>query len=371
MIKKKSGFSLNGLIFSLFWWFVQRVSPKHGERLLYWGLKSGAFPNASKFDPILAVEVLGAKLTTPIGVSSGFDNTGNVIDDLIFMGAGFGEFGPYTLEKENPTVETFYLPKDKAIITQSLGYKNNGLTNMVPLFVNRRYLPNTISIALTITAENEQENVKHGRVMSYLEEFTLMIQKVAPYTDAITLDFSHPETELSRLVADGSTMIPLLQKLKQVIAEAAPIQRPRLLIRIPLNLTPLETPIVCQNLMAAGVDGVIVAGGLSLAQQKVRLSKNFFAGVLTGAPTLRPVLELINKVHQFTKGQLPIIACGGVMDGLDAYSCIAAGASLIQLDSAIRFDGPKAITRINRELAALLRRKGLKSVQEAVGIDFY
>ena len=370
-MKRASRLNLNNILFSIFWWFVQKVSPRHGERLLYWGLKSGAFPNISQQDPILATQVLGMDLSSPIGIGAGFDQRGNGIDDLIFMGAGFGEFGPFTLEAEHPTTETYFLSRDRAVVTQSLGYKNAGILNMVPVFTRRRYLPNPISINLTITSEFEDENVKMGRVMTYAEEFDLMIRKVAPYCDAVTLDFSHPEAELSRLIVDRSGVVPLLTRLKQALHEAAPIQQPRFLVKIPLGLTPLELPLVCQNLMAAGVDGIIVAGALCLAQNRVALSKQHYAGQLSGAPVKKYVIDMISRVHQFTKGQVPIIACGGVFSGQDAYECIAAGASLVQVATVLRFDGPGAITKINRELATILRRKGLKHVSEAVGVDFY
>lgn len=368
---RASRLNLNNILFSLFWWFIQKISPKHGEKLLFWGLKAGAFPNRSQNDPILETEVCGFHFKTPLGIGPGFDKQGNVVDDLIFMGAGFGEFGPYTLEHENPTTETFFLRKDKAIVTQSLGYKNIGISNVLPQLINRRYLPNIISVNITSTADSEEENVKLGRMMTYAEEFSLMVRKVAPYTDIITINLAHPETELSTLLSDASSLVPLLKGIKKAAYEAAPIQRPRIWVKIPLTITPLEVPMVCQNLMDAGIDGIIVGGALSLSQAKVPLTPQHTAGMLSGLPTKKYVLEMISKVHQFTKGQIPIIACGGIFSGMDAYACLAAGASLLQIGSVLRFDGPKAVTKINRELATILRQKGLKSVNEAIGIDFY
>lgn len=369
-MKKPTRLRLNSLLFSIFWWFIQKVSPKNGEKLLYWGLQSGAFPNRYRENPRLKTEVLGMKLKTPIGIGGGFDKRVGVIDDLIYMGAGFGEFGPYTLETEEPVTETFFLPRDKAIVVQSLGYKNFGLLNMVPAFINRRYLPNIVGINISITAEYEGENVKMGRVMTYAEEFDLMTRKIAPYCDFITVNFSHPETELSRIVSDASVMVPILKGIKRAVHGAAPIQKPKILVKIPLNVTPLELPLVCQNLMTAGVDGVVVGGALSLSQAKVKLSKKLYAGMLSGAPVKSYVLEMISKVHQFTKGNLPIVACGGVWSGQDAFDCLAAGASLIQIGTVLRYEGPKAVTKINQELADILKEKGIKSVSEVVGIDF-
>jgi len=369
-MKKPTGVRLNNLLFSIFWWFIQKISPKNGEKLLYWGLQSGAFPNRFREDPRLATDILGFHLRTPIGVGAGFDKRVGVVDDLIFMGAGFGEFGPYTLEAEQPVTETFFMRRDKAIVVQSLGYKNTGLLNMVPAFINRRYLPNIVGVNIAITAEFEGENVKQGRVMTYEEEFAIMTRKIAPYCDFVTVNFSHPETELYRIVSDASMMVPILKNVKRAVAEAAPIQSPKIFVKIPLNVTPLELPLICSHLMTAGVDGVVVGGPLSLSQAKIKLSRKHYAGMLSGAPCKPFVLDMISKVYQFTKGKLPIIACGGVWSGEDAFECLAAGASLIQIGTVLRFEGPKAVTRINHELVTILKSKGFRSVSEAVGLDF-
>ena len=139
-MKKQTQSWLNRKLFSIYWWFIQWVSPEKGEKLLYWGLHSGAFPNHAQEDPRLAVNAFGFKFKTPIGIGAGFDKQEGVVDDMISMGAGFGEFGPYTLDPDDSVTETFYLRRDRAIVVQSLGYKNVGLQEALPPLVKRRYL---------------------------------------------------------------------------------------------------------------------------------------------------------------------------------------------------------------------------------------
>ena len=369
-MKKPTRIWVNNFLFSIFWWVIQLVSPEKGERLLYWGLQSGAFPNRSREDPRLAVNVLGFKLKTPIGVGPGFDKSEGVVDDLISMGAGFGELGPYTLDAEDPVTATFYLRREKAILVQSLGYQNIGISGMLPSLIKRRYLPNIVGVNIALVSEVEAENVKQNHVMKYPEEFDLMTRKIAPYCDFITVNFSHPETELYRLVSDASTMIPLIKTIKRAAYEAASVRTPKILVKIPLNMTPLELPLVCQHLMAADVDGIVVGGPLSLSQTKLKITQQHYAGMLSGAPLKSYVVELIGQVYRLTDGKIPIIACGGVWTGQDAYDCLAAGASLIQIGTVIRFEGPSAVTRINKELLAILKEKKLHFVSEAVGADF-
>ncbi|MGN1063599.1 MAG: dihydroorotate dehydrogenase (quinone), partial [Alphaproteobacteria bacterium] len=93
-------------------------------------------------------------------------------------------------------------------------------------------------------------------------------------------------------------------------------------------------------------------------------------GMLAGRPIKELSTDLVRRIYQHTQGKIPIIACGGVFSGQDAYEKIVAGASLVQIYSAIIFQGPNVVNKINKELAAILHAKGFKSVAEAVGADF-
>ncbi len=365
---------LKSFLYSVLWFFGHNISPRFSHTLAYWGLRDGAFPPVRQQPPELNIDVFGQHFSTPIGIGAGVDKRGNIIDSLIYMGFGFGEFGPYTLEREMPIKETYYLTKERAVLVQCLGYRNPGLQAMLPIFINRRYLPNVIGINLTITTHNEGENIKMGRLMSYMEEFPMMVQKVAPYCDYITVDFGHPESELSALVSDASTMLPLLKAIKEAAQKAAPIQTPSILVKLPLDLTPLEIPLVCQILSEAEIAGIIVAGPTSLFKNtgiSIQDKKVPHVGMLSGAPTQKYLVELIGKVYQFTRGKIPIIGCDGVFSGQDAFDQIKAGASLVQVNTALTYEGPQIITKINRELVDLLRQNGYASVKEAIGADFY
>ena len=370
MAKRAHRLGLNNLLFSVFWWMLQKISPKQGKTLLYWGLQSGAFPNRAVFDPVLMSSFFQHTLHTPIGIGAGFDNKANVIDDLIFMGAGFGELGPYTLEPENPTVEEFYLKKDKAVVTQSLGVQNPGVSRMIPILTNRRYLPNIIGVNITSTSYSEEENIKMGRHMTYEEEFDMMARKVAPFCDYITLDFSTAGMALSAIPTDASAFVPMIKGIKKAVSEAAPIQTPLIFVKLPLSMTPLEMSLVCQNVVAAEVDAVIVGAPASLYHMPIRLSKPMTAGMLSGRPLKTYMIEMISRVRQFTQAQVPIMACDGVFTGRDAYEMIAAGASWVQVGTVLQYEGPAAITKINRELAQILKEKGFSSVKDAVGADY-
>ena len=313
----------------------------------------------------------GHTFNTPIGIAGSVDKKGNILDRLMQIGYGFGTFGPYTLEKELPVKQTYYFRKEKSILVQCLGFRNPGLLKMLPLFVKRRYLPHFVGVDLAIPAESEDQNIKQGRHFTYQEEFVLMAQKVAPYCDFITLDLSHPNSELSMLVVDASTMVPIIKEVHEAVRVAAPIQTPPILVKIPLDLNAKEIPLVARNLVDSGVDGVVISGPLSLSKNSLLQLpglKDEHVGMLSGALIKEQTLDLIRQIYEQTKGQVTIIGCGGVFTAEDAFEQIKAGASLIQIDNAtLTFEGPTCVSEIHKELLRLLEENHFSNVMEAIG----
>lgn len=365
--------NLSNVLFTTFWWVLHKISPSLSKGLIVFGIRDGAFADRRVSHKSLNVSTLGHTFKTPIGVAAGLDKRGNVIDGLIQMGYGFGEFGSYTLEKEMPEKAVKYLQKDKGILVQSLGYRNPGLNKIIPCLIGRRHLPNFVGVNITTSTPTEAENIKQGQHMTYEYEFSLMASKIAPYCDYITLNFSHPETELSHMVSDRSTLVPIIKSVREAIQKSAPLAPPKIIVKLPLDLTPMEASLVCNNLLEAQVDGVIIAGVQSLQKNSKKLlqdNKQHNIGMLAGRPIKDMSTELVATVYQHTKGQIPIIACGGVFTGQDAFEKIAAGATLVQIYSAIVFQGPNVVNKINKELIAILRDKGFANIQQAVGSDF-
>ena len=361
------------ILFKIFWWIALRLNPQWAHRLMYFGLRDGSFGRTTVREPALEVKVWGHTFNTPIGIAGGVDDQGNVLDRLIQIGYGFGSFGPYTLEKEMPDQRKYFFRKDRAILTQCLGIRNSGLLRMLPIFVKRRYLPHFVGVELAIPAESEEQNIKQGRHFTYQEEFVLMVQKVAPYCDFVTLDLSHPDSELSMLVVDSSTMIPMIKAVKNAVRIAAPIQTPPIVVKIPQGLDSKAVDLVVNNLMDSGADGIVVAGPLSMSKNSVlRLSDmdDEHVGMLTGAPVLEQTTNLIRQVYATSKGKLPIIGCGGVFTAEDAFALIKAGATMVQIDSAaLTFAGPTCVSEIHKGLLALLKEKNFAKISHVVGFD--
>jgi len=361
-------------LFVIFWWLVQHINIRWAHKLLYWGLRDGSFPTGHVSDPALAIDVFGHHFTSPIGLADGVDKRGNTLDQLMQMGYSFGTFGPYTLEKEMPAQEKYFFKGDRAIVIQCTGYRNPGLLKMLPWFVKRRYLPHFVGIDVAIPAESEESNIKQGRHFAYVEEFTLMAQRSAPYCDFITLDFSHPNSELCVLMVDASTILPIIRSVKETVNQAAPIRPPKVFVKIPLDINVMEVPLVAQTLLSGGADGVVVAGPMSLAKNtRIRLQgakEHQLSGMLLGGPTHEYANELIRRLYALLQGKIPIIAAGGIFDGKTAFSHIAAGATFIALDeSSLIYEGPGVFHKIHKELSEILHKRNLTSIVEAIGCD--
>ena len=361
-------------LFIIFWWIVQHVNVRWAHKLLYWGLRDGSFPSGHVADAALGIDAFGRHFPSPIGLTDGIDKRGSTLDALMQMGYSFGTFGPYTLEKEMPPQEKYFFKNDRAIIIQSAGYRNPGLLKMLPWFVKRRYLPHFVGIDVAIPAENEESNIKQGRHFSYLDEFVLMAQRSAPYCDFITLDFSHPNSELCVLVVDASTILPIIRAVKETVQRAAPIRPPQVFVKIPLDLNIMEVPLIAQILLSSGADGVVVAGPMSLAKNtRLRLQgakEHQMSGSLIGKPTFEYANELIRRLYALLQNRIPIIASGGVFDGKTAFAHITAGATFVALDEAsLIYEGPGVLHKIHKELSEILKEKNIRSISQVIGAD--
>ena len=370
----KNSSSMGNILFRIFWWVVQHVNLNWAHKLMYMGLRDGAFPRQRVNEPQLQNTLWGHLFPSPFGVGEGVDTQGNVIDELIYTGFSFGEFGPYTLEKEMPDTKTLFFSKQKAMLIQSLGYRNPGILKVLPGLVKRRYLPHYVGIDLAIPAESEEQNIKQGRHFSYEDEFVLMSQKVAPYCDYIVLNLSHPEAELATLIVDKATISPIVKSVKDAVRLAAPIQTPPIWVKIPLDINLQEIPLVVQSLMEAGADGVVVAGPLAINRHtNLHLSdkEEYQMGMLSGEPVREKVLELIRHIYRQSQGKLPIISCGGVFTPEDAFKNLSAGASLIQVDeAAMLFNSPSIVFNLQKGLVKLMTEKGYPTMDKLIGADF-
>lgn len=353
------------------WKITKKLFPKRGRGLLYWALGDEAFLSHPVNTPILGVNALGKHFKNPIGVAAGFDvsQTLKYNDVLISLGFGFAEFGTYTLERETDPTSISFLPAKKSIIVDSRYYTNPGVKFIQRSLAERRRLPHIAGISLSSNYE-PPEGKQNTDIFEKIEQDLLQaVGMVAPYCDYITINLSHATLPVINLLVSSLTLEKILVNLKERIKKQAPISLPRLLVKVPCDLPESNVKDLSEAFLSAGLDGIIVGGYASSKRERQKVTSRL-RGSITGRPLKDLSNELVQKFYQATQGKITIIACGGIFTGDDAFERIKSGATLLQLHSAILFEGPDVVNKINRKLANLLQVNGFNSVQEAVGAFF-
>lgn len=352
-------------LFFAIWFFAKKISPDAARQLLYWGISDKALVSQPFADPSLHMETLGKTFPNPIGIAAGFDKEVKYNDELIRNGFGFGELGTFTYKPDHHSQKTHFIPDKRAIVVESESFPNNGIVNLGNKLIARRRLPHIVGVNISSSLDIDERNI--GQFLEYLEQDLIhSIQHVAPYCDFITLNLSHPGMPISTLIHNPAQLGLLLRQIKQQIKKFAPIITPKLILKIPYD-GQINVQLLSDMLIEEQVDGLIVAGFSASKSIKQILPDPRVKGCIAGEPLKDPSTELLRRFYLATRGKITLIACGGVFTGRDAFEKIKAGASLIQLHSAILYEGVEIANKINRELSLILRKNGLKSVQEAVG----
>lgn len=340
---------------------------KYAKVFLLWGLKSRIFlPNRQ--DSLLTTQLFGKTFKTPLGLASDFDYTGEFFDLLIPLGLSFGELGSYTLNPISNPVSMTFLQHDKSVLVCSEEINNPGIQRAVNILAKRRHLSNFIGVSLGSFNKVEIDVSKGRSVYTYLGEFREMAYQVAPYVDYIVINLSHPDMILCRSVSDKSIILPLIQTVQEAARISAPISTPKVLVKLPHNLSDTDVKSITDILLYVQVDGVIVAGPAELSEKR---NQKFDASsdniIVLGAPLHVSMINLIKRFYIESQGKLCLIASGGVQTGMDAYEAIAAGASGVQICSTLLIDGPEVIYKINRELTVLMKQNQINSINELIG----
>jgi dihydroorotate dehydrogenase len=190
---------------------------------------------------------------------------------------------------------------------------------------------------------------------------------LAPLADFLVLNVSSPNTPGLRALQHTEALIGIVRAAQAARARAA--AAPPLLLKIAPDLDSNELAEIARVVLEEKLDGVVVSNTTVARLASLLSPLRTESGGLSGAPLLEPSTRVLRRMYELTGGAVPLIGVGGVSGGADAYAKIRAGASLVQLYSAMVFEGPALIGRVKRELTVLLKRDGFNSVAEAVGAD--
>jgi dihydroorotate dehydrogenase len=339
-----------------------RALPAEGaHRLVLRGLASGAgglvFGPAEPDPPGLRQALWGRDFPNPIGIAAGFDKEAQVPDALLRLGFGFAETGTVTPRPQpgNAKPRIFRLYEDGAVINR-LGFNSAGLEPTLARLARRRRV-GVVGVNLGKNRSTEDD------AAAYIEG----VRRIGTLADYFVVNVSSPNTPGLRQLQRREILDGLLRRVIEARNTAAP--GTPLLLKIAPDLTPAERADLAALAVTRAIDGMIVSNTTVARPANLRSPEATEAGGLSGRPLLAPSTALLGEIYRLTDGKIPLIGVGGVASAEDAYTKIRAGASLVQLYTALVFAGPALIGRIKRGLAELLRRDGFSAISEAVGAD--
>lgn len=336
---------------------LQRMDPETAHGYALRALRLGMGPRWS--DPVaesLRQQVLGLDFAHPVGVAAGFDKNAEAIAPLLDTGFSFVEVGAVTPQPQpgNPRPRMFRLPEDRAAINR-YGFNNDGMDAVRGRLENRRQ-GGVVGLNLGANKESTDRAGDYGRVLDHL----------GPFVDFATVNVSSPNTAGLRDMQAREALEEVLTRTLMVRDRVVP--GVKLLLKIAPDLTDAQIEDVADVALTTGIDG-IVATNTTLSREGLRSAAREEAGGLSGVPLMARSTAVLARLAARTEGRLVLIGVGGVASGADAYAKIRAGASLVQLYTALAYAGPGLVQQIVTDLAALLARDGFDSIAQAVGVD--
>jgi dihydroorotate dehydrogenase len=337
---------------------LRALEPEAAHRLTIKALGSGLLPipRPGEDEPALGVRIWGHALANPIGLAAGFDKNGEVCDAMLGYGFGHVEVGTVTPRPQagNPRPRVFRLPRDHALINR-LGFNNEGLDVVAGRLAKRRGRGGCVGVNIGPNRDSADP----------IADCAAMTQALAALAGYLVINISSPNTPGLRDLQQEAALRALLAAVLGARARAG-AQVP-ILIKIAPDLDAAALKAVAEAAMAAGIDGLIATNTTLARPETLSDPRRLEAGGLSGPPLFAGSTAILAEVYRLTEGRIPLVGVGGISSGADAYAKIRAGATLVQLYTALVYEGPALVARIKRELAVCLRAGGFSSITEAVG----
>jgi dihydroorotate dehydrogenase len=332
---------------------LHRIDAEQAHRLTIAGLKSGLAGVApDRHYPALTTKLFDLNFPNPVGLAPGFDKNAEVPDAMLAQGFGFVEIGTVTPRPQigNPKPRLFRLTEDQAVINR-MGFNNDGQAAVLARLEARRRCGGIVGVNIGANKDSED---RIGDYVSGLKHFA----SVASY---ITVNISSPNTPGLRNLQGRGDLQKLLDRLNDV--------RPKnlsMLLKIAPDLSDEDLQDVADVCGSGAVDGVIVSN-TTLSRPPLNSNHSQESGGLSGRPLFDLSTGMLRRFYQMTNGRIPLIGVGGVSDAETAWQKICAGASLVQLYSALVYRGPALVQEICEGLAVKLGEHGFNTLAEAVG----
>ncbi len=341
-----------GMLFDLIRPALFALDPETAHRLTVKALALS--PRAAPPRPgPLASEVAGLAFPNPLGLAAGFDKDGEVPDRLFGLGFGFVEIGSITPQPQagNPKPRLFRLAEDRAVINR-MGFNNRGAERARRRLVARRGRPGILGINIGANKDSADR----------IGDYAAMTRIMAPFASYLAVNVSSPNTPGLRALQDEAALAELLD----AVLEARGAGGPPVFLKIAPDLTPADVDAIARIALDRRL-GALIVSNTTISRPPLRSPHAAESGGLSGAPLRDLAQQRLRDFRSATGGAIALIGVGGIADAEDAWARIRAGASLVQLYSAMIYGGPGLPRRLLRGLERLMRRDGFSSIAEAVG----
>jgi dihydroorotate dehydrogenase len=337
------------------------VGPETAHRLTVRGLAFGFGPRQrAPDDAALGVRLWGRAFANPLGIAAGFDKQGEAMAGLYAMGFGFVEVGSVTPRPQpgNERPRVFRLVEDAAVINR-YGFNSDGHDAVRARLTRYRTGAPHAAGPLGVNLGKNKDSADAGA------DYAAGATTFAPLADYLVINVSSPNTPGLRALQGRAELVALVERVKS----ALPLSSPPLLLKIAPDLTDDDRRDIAAVALDYGLDGLIISNTTIARPASLRSRHRGESGGLSGRPLAPLALDTLVALYRLTEGRVPLVGVGGIASGEDAYRRVRAGASLVQLYTALVFEGPGLVGRIKRDVLARLRADGFRRVADAVGAD--
>ncbi|MEG9269571.1 quinone-dependent dihydroorotate dehydrogenase [Qipengyuania sp. Mu-71] len=330
------------------------LDPERAHRLTVRALTLAPRMRPAQTGP-LAIDVAGLTFPNPLGMAAGFDKDAEVPDQLLGLGFGFAEVGSITPRPQagNPKPRLFRLVEDRAVINR-MGFNNGGAEVARDRLQRRARRPGIVGVNVGANKDSEDR----------IADYVTMTRIMAPLASYLAVNISSPNTPGLRALQDESALAGLLD----AVIEARGPSGPPVFLKVAPDLEPADIDAIARIAIERQL-GALIVSNTTISRPQLASPHAGEAGGLSGAPLRDLAQQRLRDFRTATGGSIPLVGVGGIASAEDAWARIRAGASLVQLYSAMVYGGPGLPRRILRGLEELMRLDGFASIAEAVGSE--
>ncbi len=330
------------------------IEPEKAHQLAISSIKLGMKQPPIEDSETFSQTIFNREFKNPIGLAAGFDKNCEVPNQILSSGFGFTEVGTVTPKPQegNPKPRVFRLEEDNAVINR-LGFNNDG---MDVIYRRLNNLQKKGIIGINIGANKDSKDK--------INDYVIGINKFAKIADYLTINISSPNTAGLRDLQRGENFNLLLKTISEIKKNG--LNTP-ILIKLAPELSNDDLKKIVSGSLAHNIDGLIISNTTISRDSLKSLKHSSEEGGLSGKPLMKKSTMMIKKAYKLSDGVLPIIGVGGIFSGQDIIEKMINGASLIQLYTAMIYEGPALINNLKRELQSEIKRLGVRSITEIIG----